>query len=162
VAQVMDKLPHYCPVCAYLEWNLDGLVEMVWEYLDLIRVYTKPKVRACVCMQGWPAACCVQCLWVRRAHPPLAAELHAAALARSRHNSRMAASGTAAAVLQRQHQHAHPRQNMHWSTGWSSCTLMPRAPANPGPASLLGRSKWRASLLCMHTARAASQWQHPC
>jgi C-terminal region of MMR_HSR1 domain len=33
--EVMDKLPHYCPVCAFLEWNLDGLVEMVsgssWE-----------------------------------------------------------------------------------------------------------------------------------
>eukprot|EP00878_Enallax_costatus_P003091 GHUV01003290.1.p1 GENE.GHUV01003290.1~~GHUV01003290.1.p1 ORF type:complete len:370 (+),score=92.02 GHUV01003290.1:198-1307(+) len=41
--EVMDKLPHYCPVCAYHEWNLDGLVEMVWEYLDLVRVYTKPK-----------------------------------------------------------------------------------------------------------------------
>eukprot|EP00798_Chlamydomonas_sp_ICE-L_P032567 gene32567-12541_t len=41
--QVMDKLPHYCPVCSFLEWNLDGLVEMCWEYLDLVRVYTKPK-----------------------------------------------------------------------------------------------------------------------
>eukprot|EP00879_Flechtneria_rotunda_P011047 GHRR01011543.1.p1 GENE.GHRR01011543.1~~GHRR01011543.1.p1 ORF type:complete len:369 (+),score=86.70 GHRR01011543.1:1519-2625(+) len=41
--EVMNKLPHYCPVCAYHEWNLDGLVEMVWEYLDLVRVYTKPK-----------------------------------------------------------------------------------------------------------------------
>ena len=41
---VISKLPHYCPVCAYLEWNLDGLVDMIWEYLDLIRVYTKPKV----------------------------------------------------------------------------------------------------------------------
>lgn len=41
--EVMNKLPHYCPVCAYLEWNLDGLVEMCWEYLDLVRVYTKPK-----------------------------------------------------------------------------------------------------------------------
>lgn len=40
---VMDKLPHYCPVCAYHEWNLDGLMEMVWEYLDLLRIYTKPK-----------------------------------------------------------------------------------------------------------------------
>jgi ribosome-interacting GTPase 1 len=30
-------------VCAYHEWNLDGLVEMCWEYLDLVRVYTKPK-----------------------------------------------------------------------------------------------------------------------
>lgn len=28
---------------AHLEWNLDGLLEMVWEYLDLVRVYTKPR-----------------------------------------------------------------------------------------------------------------------
>ncbi|KAL6767429.1 Developmentally-regulated GTP-binding protein 1 [Auxenochlorella protothecoides] len=40
---VLDRLPHYCPVCAYHEWNLDGLVEMIWEYLDLLRIYTKPK-----------------------------------------------------------------------------------------------------------------------
>lgn len=41
---VLTKLPHYCPVCAYHEWNLDGLVDMIWEYLDLLRIYTKPKV----------------------------------------------------------------------------------------------------------------------
>ncbi|KAG1681605.1 hypothetical protein FOA52_014113 [Chlamydomonas sp. UWO 241] len=40
---VMDRLPHYCPICAFHEWNLDGLVEMCWDYLDLVRVYTKPK-----------------------------------------------------------------------------------------------------------------------
>lgn len=40
---VLDQLPHYCPICAYHEWNLDGLVEMIWDYLELIRVYTKPK-----------------------------------------------------------------------------------------------------------------------
>lgn len=40
---VIDKLPHYCPVCAYHEWNLDGLVEMIWEYIDVLRIYTKPK-----------------------------------------------------------------------------------------------------------------------
>jgi hypothetical protein len=27
-------------VCAYHEWNLDGLVEMCWEYLDLVSVIT--------------------------------------------------------------------------------------------------------------------------
>jgi small GTP-binding protein len=42
---VLDALPHYCPVCAYHEWNLDGLVDLIWEYLDLVRVYTKPKGR---------------------------------------------------------------------------------------------------------------------
>jgi hypothetical protein len=39
----MERMPHYCPICAFHEWNLDGLVEMCWEYLDLVRVYTKPK-----------------------------------------------------------------------------------------------------------------------
>lgn len=33
---ILDKLPNYCPICAYHEWNLDGLVEMIWEYLDLV------------------------------------------------------------------------------------------------------------------------------
>ncbi|XP_076892189.1 developmentally-regulated G-protein 3-like isoform X1 [Bidens hawaiensis] len=62
--EILDKLPHYCPVrylfnnffvimfafliymmcySAHLEWNLDGLLEMVWEYLSLTRIYTKPK-----------------------------------------------------------------------------------------------------------------------
>lgn len=26
-----------------LQWNLDGLLEKIWLYLDLVRVYTKPK-----------------------------------------------------------------------------------------------------------------------
>ena len=29
--------------CRFFFRNLDGLVEMAWEYLDLVRVYTKPK-----------------------------------------------------------------------------------------------------------------------
>ncbi|GJN33174.1 hypothetical protein PR202_gb21741 [Eleusine coracana subsp. coracana] len=41
--EILDKLPHYCPISAHLEWNLDGLLEKVWEYLDLVRIYTKPK-----------------------------------------------------------------------------------------------------------------------
>ena len=35
---VMSRLPHYCPVSSFHEWNMDGLVEMVWKYLDLTRV----------------------------------------------------------------------------------------------------------------------------
>ncbi|CAK0750854.1 Developmentally-regulated G-protein 3 [Coccomyxa viridis] len=42
---VIARLPHYCPVCAYKEWGLEELVHMCWEYLDLIRTYTKPKGR---------------------------------------------------------------------------------------------------------------------
>ena len=34
---ILDAIPHYVPVCAELEWNLDELVERCWEYLDLIR-----------------------------------------------------------------------------------------------------------------------------
>lgn len=40
---LLDRMPHYCPISAHAEWNLDGLLEMVWEYLDLVRIYTKPK-----------------------------------------------------------------------------------------------------------------------
>lgn len=41
--EILDKIPHYVPISAHLEWNLDGLVDEIWEYLDVIRVYTKPK-----------------------------------------------------------------------------------------------------------------------
>ena len=40
---VLDKIPHYVPISAFSEWNLDELVDRIWEYLDLIRIYTKPK-----------------------------------------------------------------------------------------------------------------------
>lgn len=55
---VIDKLPHYCPVCAYHEWNLDGLVEMIWDYIDVLRIYTKPKVSPWDVSRGaWKPAC---------------------------------------------------------------------------------------------------------
>lgn len=41
--EIISQIPHYIPICAYKEWNLDDLIEKCWEYLDLIRVYTKPK-----------------------------------------------------------------------------------------------------------------------
>jgi hypothetical protein len=31
-----------CPA-VWLQWNLTGLVEMIFDYLKLIRIYTKPK-----------------------------------------------------------------------------------------------------------------------
>lgn len=42
--EVLDKIPHYVPVAGMLGWNFDELLETVWEYQDLIRIYTKPKV----------------------------------------------------------------------------------------------------------------------
>mmetsp|Transcript_40471 Transcript_40471/g.111467 ORF Transcript_40471/g.111467 Transcript_40471/m.111467 type:complete len:374 (+) Transcript_40471:157-1278(+) len=40
---IIAEVPHHCPICAHHQWNLDGLVEMMWKYMDLLRVYTKPK-----------------------------------------------------------------------------------------------------------------------
>ena len=40
---IIDKCPHYVPISAIDEWNFDELMQKIWEYLDLIRIYTKPK-----------------------------------------------------------------------------------------------------------------------
>ena len=40
---IMTKVPHCCPVSAHHDWNLDELLEKMWTYLKLVRIYTKPK-----------------------------------------------------------------------------------------------------------------------
>uniref|UniRef100_A0AC35TJ10 OBG-type G domain-containing protein n=1 Tax=Rhabditophanes sp. KR3021 TaxID=114890 RepID=A0AC35TJ10_9BILA len=40
---VIRKVKHCCPISAQEKWNFDELLAMIWEYLNLIRVYTKPK-----------------------------------------------------------------------------------------------------------------------
>ena len=35
--------PHYVPISAKDQWNFDELMQKIWDYLDLIRIYTKPK-----------------------------------------------------------------------------------------------------------------------
>eukprot|EP01069_Polyplicarium_translucidae_P009699 Polyplicarium_translucidae@DN3335_c0_g1_i6.p1 len=40
---VLSRFPHYVMISAHHEWNLDGLIEKIWEYLALTRIYTKPK-----------------------------------------------------------------------------------------------------------------------
>lgn len=40
---IIDQNPHYCPISARDEWNFDELMDKIWAYLDLMRVYTKPK-----------------------------------------------------------------------------------------------------------------------
>jgi ribosome-interacting GTPase 1 len=42
---ILDQIEHYVPIAGDLGWNLDELIDRMWEYLDLIRVYTKPKGR---------------------------------------------------------------------------------------------------------------------
>jgi len=43
---LIDRIPHYVPISAEHEWNLDEFIEKIWEYLDLYRIYTKPKGKA--------------------------------------------------------------------------------------------------------------------
>lgn len=37
------KIPHAVPISSHHEWNFDDLLEKTWLYLDLLRIYTKPK-----------------------------------------------------------------------------------------------------------------------
>eukprot|EP00428_Durinskia_dybowskii_P037758 CAMPEP_0170261942 /NCGR_PEP_ID=MMETSP0116_2-20130129/30853_1 /TAXON_ID=400756 /ORGANISM="Durinskia baltica, Strain CSIRO CS-38" /LENGTH=371 /DNA_ID=CAMNT_0010513009 /DNA_START=91 /DNA_END=1206 /DNA_ORIENTATION=- len=40
---IIAEVPHHVPICAHHEWNLDGLADMIWKYMELLRIYTKPK-----------------------------------------------------------------------------------------------------------------------
>lgn len=40
---LLDRVPHYVPICADKLWGLDDLREKTWQYLDMLRIYTKPK-----------------------------------------------------------------------------------------------------------------------
>lgn len=40
---IISRIPHAVPISAHHEWNFDSLLKKSWEYLDLIRIYPKPK-----------------------------------------------------------------------------------------------------------------------
>lgn len=40
---ILSTVPHYVPISAHHEWNLEELIEKIWEYLNLARIYTKPR-----------------------------------------------------------------------------------------------------------------------
>lgn len=40
---LLYRIPNACPISAEQGWNVDELLEMMWEKLNLRRVYTKPK-----------------------------------------------------------------------------------------------------------------------
>lgn len=40
---LISRVPHYVPICARKEWNFDELLEKIWTYLNMKRIYTKPK-----------------------------------------------------------------------------------------------------------------------
>lgn len=41
--EIIYKIPHCVPISAHHKWNFDDLLEKMWTYLDLVRIYTKPK-----------------------------------------------------------------------------------------------------------------------
>ncbi|OWF55285.1 GTP-binding protein 128up-like isoform X1 [Mizuhopecten yessoensis] len=41
--EVIYKIPHCVPISAHHKWNFDDLLEKMWNYLGLTRIYTKPK-----------------------------------------------------------------------------------------------------------------------
>mmetsp|Transcript_37196 Transcript_37196/g.80971 ORF Transcript_37196/g.80971 Transcript_37196/m.80971 type:complete len:368 (-) Transcript_37196:401-1504(-) len=40
---VLGEMPNFVPISSNKMWNLDLLLDMVWERLNLVRVYTKPR-----------------------------------------------------------------------------------------------------------------------
>lgn len=41
--QLLTRVPNAVPISSGKEWNLDELLEIMWDRLSLVRVYTKPK-----------------------------------------------------------------------------------------------------------------------
>ena len=39
--EILSKVPHYVPVCAGKEWNFDELLEKIWSYLSMFRMYVQ-------------------------------------------------------------------------------------------------------------------------
>ena len=40
---IICDIPHTVPISAHHKWNYDSLLEKMWDYLKLVRIYTKPK-----------------------------------------------------------------------------------------------------------------------
>lgn len=40
---LLYRIPNACPISAEHGWNMDELLELMWERLNLRRIYTKPK-----------------------------------------------------------------------------------------------------------------------
>lgn len=40
---IIYRIPHCVPISAHHKWNFDDLLEKMWNYLLLVRLYTKPK-----------------------------------------------------------------------------------------------------------------------
>ncbi|TNJ30239.1 Developmentally regulated GTP-binding protein 1 [Giardia muris] len=41
--ELFDDMPNWIPISSEHEWNLDDLLDRIWEKLGIIRIYTKPR-----------------------------------------------------------------------------------------------------------------------
>lgn len=41
--ELYHRMDRFVPICGRHEWNIDGLLQAVWDDLKLVRIYTKPK-----------------------------------------------------------------------------------------------------------------------
>ena len=47
------KIPHAVPLSAHHKWNFDDLLEKIWEYLSLIRMWVSLMVLQSFCFGSW-------------------------------------------------------------------------------------------------------------
>lgn len=40
---ILDQLPNYVPISSQHKWNLDELMEEIWDRCSMLRIYTKPQ-----------------------------------------------------------------------------------------------------------------------
>mmetsp|Transcript_8753 Transcript_8753/g.18518 ORF Transcript_8753/g.18518 Transcript_8753/m.18518 type:complete len:179 (-) Transcript_8753:217-753(-) len=40
---ILDQMPNYVPISSQHEWNLEELMEEIWERCNMMRIYTKPR-----------------------------------------------------------------------------------------------------------------------
>jgi len=40
---ILDEMPNYVPISSQHEWNLEELMEEIWNRCNMLRIYTKPK-----------------------------------------------------------------------------------------------------------------------
>lgn len=43
---ILDQMPNYVPISSQHGWNIEELMENVWERCNMLRIYTKPKGQA--------------------------------------------------------------------------------------------------------------------
>lgn len=40
---ILDQMPNYVPISSQHQWNLEELMEEIWNRCNMLRIYTKPK-----------------------------------------------------------------------------------------------------------------------